>query len=187
MNDPLNQKDLYLSEKILEAMKFAAEAHKEQLRKEGGPYISHPATVGLILARAGFPEEVIIAGILHDVIEDTSYTYDDINFGFGQSVADLVRWVSYDQNIPAEEGKRIYRKQLAEGPVEACMISTADLLANRTDTLNALKTGKNWHRDLQKVFEYDTSRLAIIKQRLHHPLVDEAEAMVNQVHQFSTK
>ncbi len=177
----------YLSQETLESIKFSAEAHKDQVRIKGGPFISHPVAVGLILSRAGFPDKVVMAGFLHDVIEDTKYTYEDIKSRFGEGVANLVRWVTYDQDLPTDEGKIIYRKQLSEGPVEACAISAADLLANRTDTLHALQNGVDWHGDGAKMIEYDTKRLKIIKQRLNHQLVQEVEAIIEQAHQFFNK
>lgn len=70
---------------------FAAEAHKRQLRKGTQlPYIIHPMEVAQILSYLHAPEEVIIAGILHDVLEDTEVTYQDLAYQFGDNVASLV-------------------------------------------------------------------------------------------------
>jgi GTP pyrophosphokinase len=68
----------------------AAEAHKEQLRKSGEPYIIHPLCVAIILADLEMDKETIAAGLLHDVIEDTILTKEEIEHTFGADVALLV-------------------------------------------------------------------------------------------------
>lgn len=72
----------------------AKELHKDQKRKSGEPYIIHPKAVALILADLGMDDETIAAGLLHDVIEDTGYTYDQCAADFGETVAQLVDGVT---------------------------------------------------------------------------------------------
>ena len=83
--------DISLIEK---AYKIASEAHKEQFRKSGEPYIIHPLWVGIILADLEMDKETIVAGMLHDVVEDTVMTLDDITREFGSEVALLVDGVT---------------------------------------------------------------------------------------------
>lgn len=154
MDLQLTQNYTYLSDKIVEALNFSARAHRNQLRKDsfGTPYFAHPAGVGLILARAGCEEDVIIAGILHDVIEDTEFSYEDIASAFGTHVADLVRWVSIPKGLTGKEGKLAYLDNLEQAPVEARMVSGADMLYNRIDLVISLKQGE----EVRKKFNFET-------------------------------
>lgn len=79
---------------IEKAYNFAAEAHKDQKRESGEPYIVHPVEVACILADMGMDTSTIVAGLLHDVIEDTSYTYEDIQREFSTEIANLVEGVT---------------------------------------------------------------------------------------------
>jgi GTP pyrophosphokinase len=85
---------------ISRAVKMAALAHKGQERKGGAPYVSHPIIVGFILSQYGFDAETIAAGILHDVIEDTSTTKEDIVRDFGSAVAETVVAWSENASLP---------------------------------------------------------------------------------------
>ena len=75
---------------IEKAYKIASDAHKDQFRKSGEPYIIHPLNVAIILADLELDKETIIAGILHDVVEDTIMTEEDLKKEFGDDVALLV-------------------------------------------------------------------------------------------------
>lgn len=81
-------------EMIKKAYYFAENAHKKQKRKSGEPYIIHPIDVACILADMGMDTSTIIAGLLHDVIEDTEYTHQDITREFSSEVANLVEGVT---------------------------------------------------------------------------------------------
>ena len=80
--------------KVKAAYDFAFRSHGQQLRKDGSLYITHPLKVAAIVAEMGLDEDSIIAAILHDVIEDTDSTHEDIAKIFGESVADIVEGVT---------------------------------------------------------------------------------------------
>ena len=79
---------------IAHAYDVAEEMHRGQLRKSGEPYLIHPMAVAEILADLGMDEETIVAGLLHDVVEDTSYTEEELIVDFGEDVAMLVDGVT---------------------------------------------------------------------------------------------
>ncbi|MBP5197468.1 MAG: bifunctional (p)ppGpp synthetase/guanosine-3',5'-bis(diphosphate) 3'-pyrophosphohydrolase [Lachnospiraceae bacterium] len=92
--------DISLIEK---GYKIACEAHKDQVRKSGEPYIVHPLNVAIILAELELDKETIVAGLLHDVVEDTIMTVDDITKEFGDDVALLVDGVTKLEKIPLSQ------------------------------------------------------------------------------------
>ena len=90
--------DIKLIEK---AYRLADDAHEGVKRRSGEPYIIHPLHVGIILAELELDKESIAAGLLHDVIEDTRYSYDDVAAVFGKEIADLVEGVTKLTNLPS--------------------------------------------------------------------------------------
>lgn len=124
------------------AIRFATEVHAGQIRK-GKPletYIIHPLSVGLILARAGATEDMIVAGILHDTIEDCepygSVTKELIEEKFGKEVARMVNDVTeQDKTLPWEERKRAALEHIKEMKKDSVMLKTADALQNISDLL----------------------------------------------------
>jgi guanosine-3',5'-bis(diphosphate) 3'-pyrophosphohydrolase len=83
------------------ALRLAASGHRDQVRKGSEvPYVEHPMAVALILDRAGCDEEVVIAGLLHDLVEDTDVTLDEIRREFGDRVAAIVAACSEEKLDP---------------------------------------------------------------------------------------
>ena len=89
---------------IQKAYQTAAEAHKDQKRKSGEPYIIHPLNVAIVLADLELDKETIVAGILHDVVEDTIMKEEDLKREFGDDVALLVDGVTKLEKIPLSAG-----------------------------------------------------------------------------------
>ena len=114
------------------AIEVALEAHKSQFRKGTKiPYVTHPLAVGIILAKAGFPDEVIAAGILHDTVEDTPVTVNELREKFGEEVAEIVDRVSEpDKSLSWEARKQHTLDFLKETSEEVRFVTLADKLDN---------------------------------------------------------
>jgi len=132
------------------AVEVAARAHRHQLRKGTDiPYIVHPIGVGLILIRAGCPEEVVAAGILHDILEDTPVTYEYLRDNFNERIADLVTACSEpDRSLSWEERKQHTLEFIKTAPLEVRTIVCADKLHNlRSIAADYRKIGEElWKR-----------------------------------------
>ena len=132
--------------RIREAYALAAEAHKNQKRKTGEPYIIHPIAVARIVAEElELGTNPIIAAFLHDVVEDTPYTIEDIRERFGDDVAFLVGVVTKQKKEPYERSKQVdnFRQILAsvQYDVRAILIKLADRLHNMR-TLDSMRPDK---------------------------------------------
>lgn len=117
---------------VFEAIEFAARAHAGQVRKGTRlPYIIHPLAVARILIEHGRPDPIVVAGLLHDTIEDTPVTRAGVEARFGVEVADLVMAVSEpDKSLPWEERKRSTLETIRSGPEGAVWVELADKLDN---------------------------------------------------------
>src|SRR5688572_32844604 len=97
--------------RLLAAMKFAADKHRDQRRKDpvASPYINHPIVVAEVLARAGVADIVALqAAILHDTLEDTDTTPEEIEHNFGREVLDIVLEMTDDKSLPKDVRKRLH-------------------------------------------------------------------------------
>ena len=116
---------------IEEAIEIAAEAHQGQYRKgTDTPYITHPYAVGLILMAAGCTETVIIAGILHDTVEDTDLTLAFIRERFGDAIAHIVDGCSENKALRWRARKTERIEALKTASPEICVVTCADKLHN---------------------------------------------------------
>lgn len=129
--------------KLKKAIDVAIRAHSGQTRK-GKPHVSyiiHPLSVGLILAKTGADENVIIAGVLHDTIEDTVVTKEDIEKEFGAEIAEIVNDVTeQDKSIPWSDRKRIATEHIAHMNHGSLLVKSADQLHNMADIIEDYKT-----------------------------------------------
>lgn len=131
---------------IEKAINFAAKAHKDQTRKGTEiPYITHPFAVGMLLQKAKCSEEVIAAGILHDTLEDTETSFEDLTERFGVRVANLVLAASEnDKSLPWEKRKQHTIHRLKDASVEELQVIVADKLHN----LKSIRTDLNLSGDI---------------------------------------
>ena len=126
--------------KLYDAIELAARAHRCQVRKGTEiPYIVHPLAVAGILIHANCPEHLVIAGILHDTLEDTPLTLEEIRSQFGREVADLVVALSEpDKKAPWEERKAHTIDHLEQKATpDVLLVSVADKL----DNMRAIRDG----------------------------------------------
>ena len=115
---------------------FAVEAHRGQVRKSepDKPMIMHPIGVGLILEEHGYDENVVAAGFLHDVVEDTHFTLEDIEKEFGEDIANLVSGASEpDKSLSWEERKQHTINTIKDMPLRNKLVVCADKISNLTD------------------------------------------------------
>lgn len=123
--------------KILRAASFAAKKHKDQKRKgsDGEPYINHPLEVASLLTNVGRIDDtdIITAALLHDTVEDTGVTVDEIEKEFGSGVAGYVREVTDDKSLPKAERKRLQVEHAPHLSHGAKQIKLADKISNIRD------------------------------------------------------
>jgi guanosine-3',5'-bis(diphosphate) 3'-pyrophosphohydrolase len=170
--------------KLLQAVAFAARAHRGQLRKDGEtPYVSHVFRVCLTLRHvfgvADVP--VLTAAVLHDTIEDTTTDYDEIEEHFGAEVAGWVAALSKDKTLPEPERERRYREKLARSPWQVKVCKLADIHDNLRDapTRRAKGTGKTFQRSREYLEALNAPDLPDVARRpwdTVHALLLEMEA-----------
>ncbi len=129
----------WMTPRLERALRWSALCHRGQTRKGSDvPYFEHPAAVAMILDRAGFDEDVVIAGLLHDVVEDTTATLEDVSARFGTEVRELVRHCSEvkrdaeGRKRPWIDRKRDHLADLVGAPTTVWAIILADKLHNLT-------------------------------------------------------
>lgn len=134
--------------KIRKAVRFAINTHEiDQKQKRKGKdiaYITHPMTVALILARAGADEAVVVAGLLHDTIEDCStdcpVIADDISSEFGEEVSILVQSITEKEpTLPWAERKAKTLEDVKTFSLESVLLKSADVLSNGTEIIDDYK------------------------------------------------
>lgn len=167
-----NQYDL---EKIEKAYKFADEAHGDQKRVSGVPYILHPTSVACILVELGMDTDSVVAALLHDVVEDTPVTIEEVTKLFGETVANLIDGVTKISKIPysnrEEQQAENVRKMLIamSNDIRVIIIKLADRLHNMR-TMECMKDQKRRDkaRETMEVYAPIAHRLGIkaVKEEL---------------------
>ncbi len=136
---------------LLKALHFAAEKHRHQRRKgaEASPYINHPIAVAHTLSEVGGVTDlsILAAAVLHDTVEDTETTQEELAQQFGEDTASIVAEVTDDKSLPKAERKR---RQIAHAPQlsnAAKLVKLADKLCNVTDIVERPPEWPQWRKD----------------------------------------
>ena len=188
--------DLSMIEK---AYQVAKAAHKDQVRKSGEPYIIHPLCVGIILADLELDKESIAAGLLHDVVEDTPMTTEDVAAEFGDEVALLVDGVtklgqlSYSADKVDEQAENLRKMFLAMAKdIRVILIKLADRLHNmRTLKYMTPEKQKEKARETMDIYAPIAQRLGISKIKIELDDLSlkylEPDAYYDLVHQIAQR
>jgi guanosine-3',5'-bis(diphosphate) 3'-pyrophosphohydrolase len=131
---------LYKHLRLLKAVAFAAEKHKDQRRKDANasPYINHLIAVASVLAEEGnvTDEDLLVAAILHDTVEDTKTSFAELEEHFGKRVAGIVREVTDDQTLAKEVRKRLQEEHAPHASASARQLKIADKICNIRDIMH---------------------------------------------------
>lgn len=178
------------SEVVARALAKAREAHADQIRNGSGglPYIEHPRMVAATLAASGYGEETLAAALLHDVVEDSDTTVEDLREEFGDPIADLVATLSDDESIESyRDRKDEHRGRVADVDGDALAIYAADKLTNMTTLHKAIEA-----EGMRVADEYDVpiglklevweADAAMLRQEAPElPLLDPLDAAISRL------
>jgi (p)ppGpp synthase/HD superfamily hydrolase len=184
--------DPVLSSRFVEAVAFAIRVHAKQSRKGGEiPYVAHLLGVASLVLEAGGDEDLAIAGLLHDAIEDTDTTAQDLESAFGQRVAGIVEACTDAHVTPKPEWRERKARYLdhlrsPETPIEVLVVSRADKLHNaRAILFDYREVGAQlWSRFKEGPEQqrwYYGSLVDIFTERLPGPMTDELSRVVHDL------
>jgi guanosine-3',5'-bis(diphosphate) 3'-pyrophosphohydrolase len=161
--------------RLLKALAFAAHKHRDQRRKDpdASPYINHPIALADVLVNEGgvTDVEVLCAALLHDTVEDTATTPEELAGAFGERVARIVAEVTDDKTLPKAERKRLQVAHAGELSQEAKLVKLADKICNLRDV--AERAPPSW--DLARRREYfDWAKRVVDGLRGTHPQLEAA-------------
>ncbi len=176
------------------AIKFAAQRHHGQLRieKEQLPYITHLVSVAVLVSTHTDDEDCIIAGLLHDTVEDTETSLEELRDLFGDTVARYVDAVTEKKVTDWQKSKQSYIDQLKTVPEKALIIAAADKIHNIASRLSLVdEVGKEvfakWRHTPAEYHWYHRSVYEVIRARLTNSIVqDFADILAREKVAFDT-
>ena len=167
MNQPVNSDPLA---QILKAAQFAAHKHRDQRRKDAAasPYVNHPIELANVLKLEGGIDDplVLCAALLHDTIEDTDTTADELRAQFGSAVTSVVLEVSDDQQLPKARRKALQIEHAPHLSHAAKLVKLADKICNLRDVVDHPPAG--WPLSRRQEY-FDWARQVIDGLRGAHP------------------
>jgi (p)ppGpp synthase/HD superfamily hydrolase len=179
------------------ALELAAVAHQHQVRKgKPIPYIVHPVHVAMLLLNYGFEEEVVLAGLLHDVVEDTEMGVEPIRERLGERVAELVLRMTdapYGERkqLTWEAQREILLEHLRHGDPDVVAIKVADVLHNVATLRVELESDgvavwERFTRSAVPTIDFHRKVLVVAERVLgNHPMVMELRETIEQVAMLS--
>lgn len=143
-------------DKVKEAKYLAKIKHAHLTRKDGKtPSWKHLLQVAKRLELMGIrDDDLLSAGWLHDVIEDTDVTYDYIKDRFGKKTADIVSWLSKDNRLFRQKREMQYKVQLSDAPFDAKIVKLADIAANLADLENSTYSTEEKKQQVSQKIKY---------------------------------
>jgi GTP diphosphokinase / guanosine-3',5'-bis(diphosphate) 3'-diphosphatase len=157
---------------VLRAAAFAAEKHRTQRRKdaEASPYINHPIQLAYILVQADIEDPVVLASaLLHDTIEDTQTTLDELEIVFGYEIANIVAECSDDKSLTKLERKQAQIDHAATISHQAKLVKLADKIANVSDMNRAPPAG--WSLERKREY-FDWAKQVVDRMRGTHATLE---------------
>jgi (p)ppGpp synthase/HD superfamily hydrolase len=142
-----------------DALDFADRRHAGQTRDiDDLPFVTHPLEVACLLHEAGYQDEVVAAGVLHDVLEDTDAERSDLESRFGRRVAELVEAVTDDPTIEDDAERRAaLRRQVADAGECAAVVFAADKVSKAREMRVRVSRGRFERADAGKLEHYEAS------------------------------
>ncbi|CAJ3334256.1 HD domain-containing protein [Burkholderia pseudomallei] len=160
--------------KLVAAIAFAADKHRNQRRKdhEASPYINHPIALANVLANeAGVEDErVLLAAVLHDTIEDTETTEQELVRLFGKEVTGIVMEVTDDKALPKSERKRLQIEHAPHISRRAKLVKLADKICNLRDIAKSPPVG--WSVERRQEY-FDWAKAVVDQLRGTHPGLEQ--------------
>jgi (p)ppGpp synthase/HD superfamily hydrolase len=170
-----------------QALKVAVEAHAGQVRKhDSSPYVVHPIMVARIIEQAGFGEVIIAAGLVHDVLEDTTFDEVTLRKVLGDDVVNIVTAVSEDTSLPWEERKELYVNTVVSKGEAVWAVSVADKIHNARDLIGyhtqvGKKAWEVFNRGKSKKLWFENLLFQELKLVWQHSLLDEYADLLTQL------
>lgn len=197
---------MFLTQRIEQAIVRATVLHHKQKRKVSGvPYIVHPYSVAFLLAHYINDEDVIIAGLLHDALEDVpTYTETMLRDEFGERVLTIVKEVTEDylqggkgNELPQDSAawrsrKAGYIENLKNDSPEALLVATADKIHNMRGLIDEYRVHgetvwEKFRRESGDLIWFYQEAGQVIRERLEHPLVDEMQKILKDLEGMAVK